>query len=77
MANVIPWNDLDKHMGELIYEEWKLKEQLNQCTPIEYLDITHMKFDRNGLTVMERYTPMVRYWDAPPTKEERSKAYWG
>lgn len=81
MANLIKWNDLDKHMGETIYEEWRAMNNCVTCRPVEYLDICHMKMEYTdcGRTYVATmgYTPDVRYWDAPPTEEDKIRSYWG
>ena len=86
MANIVKWNDLDTRMGEILYEETYLKNEIKSCRPVEYLDITHMKFkyldDDDGAIyetypIMVRYTPYIRYWDKYPTPEERNQANWG
>ena len=48
MADIVHWNDLDKYMGKTLYEEWRVYNRLVKCKPIEYVDITHMKFEYDG-----------------------------
>lgn len=80
MANLVKWNDIDKHMGEILYEEWRVLNRCVKCKPIEYMDIVHMKFeydDGQKYTAIMGYTPDVRYWDGMPTDEDKVTNYWG
>ena len=85
MANVIQWNDLDCHMGDILYEESYLNNEIKKCRLIEYMDITHMKFvydydddeaNYESYPVMVKYTPDIRYWDEYPSPDERKNRNW-